>query len=186
MSNFFNDTLDERIAEMTEACTRCGKCVEVCPVTTPAGVVAPAREVITGVIDILRGGDGPEVSRRWASTCMLTGDCIKACDDGVNPRFMLAMARLAMAKSAADPPTRRRQGVEAFRKLGREVAVQSRMQLDDDALARLGQRSAARRQQIDADAAPAPDFVFYAGCNLLKTPHIAYLALDIMDALGVR
>ena len=30
-----------------------------------------------------------------------------------------------------------------------------------------------------------PDFVFYTGCNVLKTPHIALLALDIMDALGV-
>jgi Fe-S oxidoreductase len=27
--------------------------------------------------------------------------------------------------------------------------------------------------------------VFYTGCNVLKTPHIALLALDIMDALGV-
>ncbi len=186
MSNFFDDALSGRVAEMTDACTRCGKCVEVCPVTMPAGVAAPASEVIAGVIDILQGGHGSEASRRWASTCMLTGDCIKACDEGVNPRFMLAMARLAMAKSAAEPHEQRRQGVEAFRKLSREVFVQSRMQLDDDALARLGQRAAARRQQNDADTAPAPDFVFYTGCNLLKTPHIAYLALDVMDALGVR
>src|ERR1019366_9032939 len=27
--------------------------------------------------------------------------------------------------------------------------------------------------------------VFYTGCNVLKTPHMALLALDIMDALGV-
>ena len=27
--------------------------------------------------------------------------------------------------------------------------------------------------------------MFYTGCNVLKTPHIALLALDIMDALGV-
>jgi hypothetical protein len=27
--------------------------------------------------------------------------------------------------------------------------------------------------------------VFYTGCNVLKTPHIALLALDIMDAIGV-
>ena len=26
--------------------------------------------------------------------------------------------------------------------------------------------------------------VFYTGCNVLKTPHIALLALDIMDAIG--
>ena len=30
-----------------------------------------------------------------------------------------------------------------------------------------------------------PDFVFYTGCNVLKTPHMALIALDMMDALGV-
>ena len=31
----------------------------------------------------------------------------------------------------------------------------------------------------------APDVVFYTGCNVLKTPHIALLCLDIFDLLGV-
>jgi Fe-S oxidoreductase len=185
MGNFFEDALQGRVQEIIDGCTRCGKCVEVCPVKAPAGVTAPAQEVVSGVIDILRNGDGPEASRRWASTCMLTGDCIEACDYGVNPRFMLTMARLAMAKASAEPREQRRRGVETFRKLNREVTVQSRIQLEDDLLARLGQRTAAARS-VDADGAPAPDFVFYTGCNLLKTPHIALLALDIMDALGVR
>ena len=35
------------------------------------------------------------------------------------------------------------------------------------------------------DGAGPPDVVFYTGCNVLKTPHIALLALDIMDAIGV-
>jgi heterodisulfide reductase subunit D len=181
MDNYFEEALGGRIDEMLDACTRCGKCVEACPVKTPAGVAAPAREVITGVIDILHGGEGPAASRRWASTCMLTGDCIKACEEGVNPRFLLAMARLAMAKTKAEPRERRREGVEGFRKLNLDVTVQSRMQAGDDVLARLGQKVAAGDTAGDA----APDFVFYTGCNLLKTPHIALLALDIMDALGV-
>jgi Fe-S oxidoreductase len=181
MSNF-EDALDGRVADMIAACTRCGKCVEACPVTTPAGVAAPPVEVIGGVIDILRSGDGLEASRRWAATCTLTGECIKACNYGVNPRFLLTMARLAMAKAAAEPRERRRRGVEAFRKVHEDVTVQSRMQVDDDVLERLGQRIAARSGE---DTPRAPDFVFYTGCNLLKTPHIALLALDIMDALGV-
>jgi heterodisulfide reductase subunit D len=185
MSNFFEATLNDRVEEMISACTRCGKCVEACPVKGPAGVAAPARAVIDGVVDILRTGDGPEASRRWASTCMQTGDCIKACDEGVNPRFLLAMARLAMAKAECSPPEQRRQGVEHFRKLNRDVTVQSRMQLDDDTLTRLGQRLAAAGGAASAGDA-APDFVFYTGCNLLKTPHIALIALDIMEALGVR
>jgi heterodisulfide reductase subunit D len=181
MGNYFEDALSDRIDEMLDACTRCGKCVEACPVATPAGVAAPAEEVITGVIDILRAGEGSADSRRWASTCMLTGDCIKTCEEGVNPRFLLAMARLAMAKAQSTPQEQRREGVEGFRKLNFEVTTQSRMQLDDDVLARLGQKVAAG----STDGAAAPDFVFYTGCNLLKTPHIALLALDIMDALGV-
>ena len=182
MGNFFEDALQGRVQEIIDACTRCGKCVEVCPVKGPAGVATPAQEVASGVIDILRNGDGPEASRRWASTCMLTGDCIEACDYGVNPRFMLTMARLAMAKAGTEPREQRRRGVETFRKLNREVTVQSRMQLDDDILARLGQKAAVGK---NASRELAPDFVFYTGCNLLKTPHIALLALDIMDALGV-
>ena len=186
MSNFFEDALNGRVQDIIDACTRCGKCVEACPVKTPAGVVAPAQEVVSGVIDILRTGDGPAASQRWASTCMLTGDCINACDYGVNPRFMLSMARLAMAKAKAEPREQRRQGVETFRKLNLEVTVQSRMQLDDDVLARLGQKiAAAGGGGKDANEGSTPDFVFYTGCNLLKTPHIALLALDIMDALGV-
>jgi heterodisulfide reductase subunit D len=36
-----------------------------------------------------------------------------------------------------------------------------------------------------AKSGERPDFVFYTGCNVLKTPHMALLALDIMDALDV-
>jgi heterodisulfide reductase subunit D len=56
------------------------------------------------------------------------------------------------------------------------------MQLTDKMLARLGQRTS---KPVERKSTAAPDFVFYTGCNVLKTPHIALLALDIMDALGI-
>ncbi|HKA71874.1 MAG TPA: (Fe-S)-binding protein, partial [Xanthobacteraceae bacterium] len=77
-------------------------------------------------------------------------------------------------------PDRRRQGIEAFRNLGRDVSVLSRLQLTGEALGRLGQAQAAAAEETEE-----PDFVFYTGCNVLKTPHIALLALDVMDALGI-
>ena len=173
---------------MADACTRCGKCVEVCPVTGPGGLTAEERqnpvEVITGVIDILRSGSGSgnDAARKWADACILSGECIKACDYGVNPRFLLYMARVRMAQSGNDATAARRNGVDGFRKVAREVTHLSRIQLDDALLERLGQGTKRTAAQ-DADS-PA-DFVFYTGCNVLKTPHIALLALDIMDALGV-
>jgi Fe-S oxidoreductase len=173
----FETALEARVGDMLDACTRCGKCVEACPSVQPAGIAeARPEEVIAGVIDLLRGRDGADASRRWANACTLSGECIKACDYGVNPRFLLAMTRIAIAKQ--ERPDQRRQAIENFRHLGRDVSVLSRLQLDDAVLERLGQRS------HDATA-EAPDFVFYTGCNVLKTPHIALLALDIMDALGI-
>ena len=79
----------------------------------------PVGDIITGIIDIVRNGEGPQASRQWAQSCMLSGECIEACDEGVNPRFLLAMARAAMAKAAHELPERRRQGVEKYRDLGR-------------------------------------------------------------------
>src|SRR3984893_9064559 len=185
MTDTFETALSARVAAMADACTRCGKCVEVCPVTGPGGVDAEPRAVIAGVIDILRTGDGPEASRKWASACVLTGECIKACDYGVNPRFLLGMARVAMARHENAPTEQRRQGVEGYRKVAREVAHISQMQLEDELLARLGQAPAGTPLPQAGKGGEPPDFVFYTGCNVLKTPHIALLALDIMDALGV-
>jgi Fe-S oxidoreductase len=180
MTATFEAALSSRVQDMADACTRCGKCVEVCPVTGPGKVSGEPRAVISGIIEILRTGEGPQASRNWANACVLSGECIKACDYGVNPRFMLGMARLAMTRRKNEEKEQRRQGVEGFRKVARDVTHISRMQLDDELLARLGQKA----ESGEEDATP-PDFVFYTGCNVLKTPHIALFALDIMDRLGI-
>ncbi len=66
-----------------------------------------------------------------------------------------------------------------FRKVGEDSSVLSRLQLSEEALIRLGQRPSK-----EPPRAELPDVVFYTGCNVLKTPHIALLCLDIMDRMG--
>src|SRR6185437_8281377 len=172
----FEAALADRVDEMLDACTRCGKCVEACPSVQPAGIAdASPTDAIADLIDHVRWGDGPEASKKWASACTLSGHCIGACDEGVNPRFLLAMARGAMRGKESDLATRRRNGVTRYRETSRDVATLSQMQLDQATLERLGQGAAAV-----AASGEVPDFVFYTGCNVLKTPHIALLALDIM------
>jgi Fe-S oxidoreductase len=179
--------LSARTADMLDACTQCGKCVEICPVTGPAGVGdATPKEVISGVLDIMRMGEGSAASMAWAKGCALTGDCIAACPEGVNPRFLLAMARVKMAQHSNEPHMRRKQGVENFRLVADGSNVLARMQLSADELTRLGQKVNARLESgSTVKPGERPDFVFYTGCNVLKTPHIALTALDVMDALGV-
>ena len=97
----FETALGRRTDQMLDACVKCGKCVDVCPSVQPANLGGiSSREVIAGVLEIVRSGDGPDVSHKWAASCMLSGECIKACDYGVNPRFLLTMARLALMRDS--------------------------------------------------------------------------------------
>jgi heterodisulfide reductase subunit D len=182
----FESALKARADAMADACTRCGKCVEVCPATEAAGLTAEQRqnpvEVISGIVDIVRGGEGNEAAAKWASGCLLSGECVKACDYGVNPRFLLYMARIAMSHAKKEAVAERRAGFDAYRLVARDVAHISQIQLDDAVLARLGHGA---KGKVPRAADAKPDFVFYTGCNVLKTPHIALLALDVMDALDI-
>ena len=179
-STGFETALAGRVDDMLDACTKCGACFSACPITGPAGLgEADPQAVVSGVLDILRLGQGAAQAEQWARACVLSGECIKACDYGVNPRFLLAMARLAMT-GKNEPRERRKAGVQNFRRMSEDVGILSQLQLGDEALARLGQKPS----QPVADDGELPDVVFYTGCNVLKTPHIALLCLDIMDAIG--
>src|SRR5204862_2283007 len=155
---------------------RCGACFTACAMSGGAGIAeADAAPVVSGVLDIGRPGTDPEVSEKWAKACMPSGECIKACDYGVNPRFLLAMARLSLS-TKAEPRERRKAGVQNFRRMSEDVGILSHLQLSDEALERLGQRPTAKPP---SESEELPDVVFYTGCNVLKTPHIALLCLDI-------
>ncbi len=171
--------LDERIAAQLEACTRCGACVEACPMPPLANLPTPSPEaLITGVAEWLNTGDGPAPARRWADICTGSGDCIDACPEGVNPRFLLTMARRAIAKGR-EPTERRALGKSQFKKMSRSVRLLSRLQLPPHLLERL---SPSSHPELNS----SPDVIFYTGCNLLKTPHIGLLCLDILDRLDLR
>ena len=180
-STGFEDALSARVDDMLNACTKCGACFAACPITEPAGLAAAdPSATVKGVLDILRLGEGTAEAEKWTKACTLSGECIKACDYGVNPRFLIAMARLALTRKANELPARRKRGVDVFRNLSQDVSVLSQLQLSEEALVRLGQRPSQQPRRVEL-----PDVVFYTGCNVLRTPHIALLCLDILDALGV-
>jgi Fe-S oxidoreductase len=172
----FAAALDRRARDVIDACTACGKCFEACPMPAPAelGREDPGA-VASAVRELIAEGAGSAAAEKWATVCSGSGFCIPACPESVNPRFMLTLARLAMAKRKT-AQAQRNIGAAAFRKMSKSVRVLSRMQLKPEVLARFGD---------DADEEQA-DVVFYTGCNLRRTPHIALLCFDIMDRLGIR
>src|SRR5262252_8263262 len=132
----FVAALNVRISDILDRCTRCGKCVEVCPTAGPAGIdTREPTAIVTEVLDILRGGgDSSSRGARWAAACTGSGRCISACDDGVNPRFMLAATRLRL-NERRQAHERRSTGRAGFRKMSNAVKVLSRLQLPADLLA---------------------------------------------------
>jgi Fe-S oxidoreductase len=164
---------------IAEACTRCGACFRACPMVAPAGLAeADPEATAAGIIDLITGGAGSAAAVSWASVCSGSGNCIPACPEGINARFMVQLARGFARAQAGEAPlnTRWRQG---FQTMSRGVRILSRLQLPPEALARVRGQSAPPPRQTP------PDVVFYTGCNILKTPHIALLCLDVLDLLGV-
>jgi heterodisulfide reductase subunit D len=163
---------------IAEACTRCGACFRACPMVAPAGLGDAGPEATAaGIVDLITGGPGTPAAVRWASVCSGSGKCIPACPEGINARFMVQLARGFARRQTGEAPldTRWRQG---FQTMSRGVRILSRLQLLPDTLARVRGQAAVPRER-------PPDVVFYTGCNILKTPHIALLCLDVLDLLGI-
>lgn len=165
----FAEYLATETAAIATACTACGKCVEVCPVVpytelhgeTPAAVTRSIRAVLTG-------GAPSAGAAAWAHACNGCGECIPACPEAVNPRKMLVLANTLRARADGQTP-------ELFRKMSRAIRLLAGMQLVPQEFARLLVPPRAREVPV----------VFYTGCNALRTPHLLFNAMAVLDAIGV-
>jgi heterodisulfide reductase subunit D len=167
-----------RGAAIAAACTRCGACFRACPMVAPAGLAAARpEETAAGIIDLITGGAGTEEAVRWASVCSGSGYCIKACPEGINTRFMVQLARGFARRRSGEAPLNTRWR-ESFQTMSRSVRTLSRLQLPPEVLARFRARKEGSRKR-------SPEVVFYTGCNVLRTPHIVLLCLDVLDLLGI-
>jgi len=171
------DLFRARGADIADACTRCGDCFRACPMTEPGGIAAAdPGKTAAAIVDLITGGAGNEEAIRWGEICSGSGNCIPACRHGINPRFMVQMARGFARRAREGKPLETRWRGQ-FQMMSRSVRVLSRLQLPPETLARFRPASEPR--------ATPPDVVFYTGCNVLRTPHIALLALEALDKLGV-
>ena len=155
-------------------CTTCGKCVEACPTAPLAGLdKGRAVEIAAGLRALTEGGASLEAAR-WVEACNGSAQCSAACPEGINVRQWVSIERMRqrLEKSADEraEAARRR-----FRSMSQSVRLLSSMQAPSEALARVNEQ---KRQG-------AADFVFYTGCNVLRTPHLVFNVMDILDALGV-
>ena len=176
-ANFVEAAWAQARAE-ADRCVGCGDCFTACPMPAPAGLAAEAGgPAIAGLLDLVRGGPGTAEAARWAAVCTGSGSCIPACSHGVNPRFLVKMADIAAKRQAADPAAVKAASAAGFVKMARSANSFEALMLDEAAAGRL--------RPPPGPVEAVPDVTFWTGCNVIKTPHIALLCLDVMDALGV-
>ena len=120
--------IQRNIERTLASCTSCGKCFEVCPMTRYSDTLAgePSREVVAGLLDILRGKGGAPAAVEWTRLCTQSASCIPACPENVNPMLMLRLARItALGSTGAQAllPNSRRDP-EFFRRINAFAALQ--------------------------------------------------------------
>lgn len=177
----FTEVLRQQADQMLEACTRCGDCVRACPMVTPAGLdPANAEPIAHGMMDLLAGGPGTQDAEEWARVCTNSGRCVPACAHGVNPRLMVNLARIA-SKNRKGEAEVRKNAHHFFNTMSKGTRTISRLLLPPEVIARVNPPLRAPDEY-----AGKPDLVFWTGCNVIKTPHIALLTLEVLDRLDVR
>src|SRR5690349_2818259 len=130
------DTFRTRAEAIAEACTRCGDCFRACPMPGPAGIGdADPGETAGAIVDLITGGIGDDAAVRWSEACSGSGYCIPACKHGINPRFMVQLARGFARRNAGNGPLAGRWG-SGFRTMSRGVRVLSRLQIPPETLTR--------------------------------------------------
>ena len=108
----FLEYLEREKQDILDHCTQCGTCVEVCPMPQYDPAIAQTDPVLVvgKVLELLRTGVASPEAKTWALSCSNSGRCIPACPEGVNPRKMLALARLELRRqqTASNPQAAQR------------------------------------------------------------------------------
>jgi Fe-S oxidoreductase len=114
------------------ACTKCGKCFEVCPMAQYSK--APAKDgkaVVPGVLAVLRGEHGTPEALGWIGVCTRSGSCVPACPERVDPKMMMRLARMTALGGRGLP---KQIDVKEDRDYFDRVRAFAKLQLTDDEL----------------------------------------------------
>ena len=171
----YADRLEALAAEAADRCTTCGKCFEVCPTAREVGLDAGEAKARVGeLLGLTRqGGTAPEPLLKWLNACDGSARCSDACPEDINVRQWVTIAKLKALEAGRPREQGATNAANRFRHMAQAVRLLASMQLPSETL-----------KQILAPAEKrTADVLFYTGCNVLRTPHIALNVMDILDAL---
>ncbi|MCL2430267.1 MAG: (Fe-S)-binding protein [Alphaproteobacteria bacterium] len=169
-------TFERLAADAAARCTECGRCAEVCPTARETGVDrSDPSGLVRGLMALAQSGSGAAEASRWVNACDGSGQCSAVCPEEINVRQWVSIAKLRAAVASRTDGERREEAAHRFRTMSHAVRLLASMQMPSEALRRILAPAERRRAEL----------IFYTGCNVLKTSHIVFNVMDILDTLGV-
>ena len=170
----YAEQLDAIAAAAAARCTTCGKCAEVCPTAREIGLdTSDAPALVRGLQAITRNAAAGGEAARWLAACDGSARCSDACPEGINVRQWVTIARLKSVEASKAEAARQAAGAQRFRTMAQAVRLLASMQLPSELLNRILAPAESRQAEV----------LFYTGCNMLKTPHIVFNVMDLLDTL---
>lgn len=170
------EQLDAIARDAMERCTTCGDCYTACPTAREIGLpLAAGREAVAALMGVTRDEPGHELGRRWVEACNASGACSVVCPEEINVRQWVSIARLKDIAARRSREERATSAAQRFRTVAQAVRLLGSMQIPSETLGRI----LAPVEKRNADV------IFYTGCNVLRTPHIVFSVMDLLDVLEV-
>jgi Fe-S oxidoreductase len=125
---------EREVERILSSCTQCGKCFEACPMAKYSKApVSDGKQVVPGVLAVLRGEQATPEALGWLAVCMRSGVCVPACPDNVDPKMMMRLARMTALGGRGQP--RQMEAKEDPDYFDR-IRAFARLQLNDEELKR--------------------------------------------------
>ena len=163
--------------QFAEKCTRCGLCLDVCPVfPLMKAARLGSKAVIEKLTQLLTGGDPSDEVYELVFTCNRgCGLCAKACPEGLVPDYLaLIPAAAKLAEHGLKPP---------------HVTYQlmpGHHCNSPNFLSALQVKPSEVRWMKKPPPDPKPaDTVLFTGCAPAATPHVLMETIDILDSMGL-
>jgi len=170
-------TFDSLADDAMARCTTCGRCAEVCPTARENRLdTSDPRRMVESLIALTSDPTSTGIAADWAMGCVGSGQCSAVCPEGINVRQWVSIAKLRAQQATLAAAARKEDAARRFRTMSHAVRLLASMQMPSEELSRI----LAPVERRGADV------LFYTGCNVLKTAHIVFNVMDIMDALGIQ
>jgi Fe-S oxidoreductase len=169
-------TFDTLVEDAVARCTTCGRCAETCPTAQEDRLdTSDPRSMVENLIAVTRDGTTPGIAQDWVMGCDGSGQCSAVCPEGINVRQWVSIAKTRVQEATRPLEARKDEASRRFRTMSQAVRLLASMQMPSEQLTRILAPVEQRRA----------DVLFYTGCNVLKTAHIVFNVMDILDMLDI-